>query len=70
MIHYTPLDLNDVFPVNQTQYSKQKVIDVDGRSVLVDCLEDGNYRIIQLLSSNPQDFLEHTIQPGEMINKR
>ncbi|CQR47641.1 hypothetical protein BN1058_01968 [Paraliobacillus sp. PM-2] len=67
MILYTPLDYNDVFATNQEQYDKQKLIEVEGRSMLVDCLENGNYRIIQLLSTNPQDFLEESLQPGEVI---
>ncbi|GAA5415161.1 hypothetical protein Pryu01_00185 [Paraliobacillus ryukyuensis] len=67
MILYTPLEPMDIFEHNQSNYTKQKVIHFDDCSLLVDCLEEGNYRVVQLLSTNPQHFLNESFQPGKML---
>ncbi|WP_182199209.1 YlzJ-like family protein [Paraliobacillus salinarum] len=68
MILYTPLDHNDIFTTTQDQYKKQKMMEVEGRPVLVNCLPDGTYQVVQLLSTNPHDYLESPFQPGEIVN--
>ncbi|MFB1049517.1 YlzJ-like family protein [Paraliobacillus sp. JSM ZJ581] len=68
MILYTPLTHNDIFVTTQEQYDKQKMIEIAGKRLLVDCLNDGTYRVVQLLSTNPKDYLETSLQPGEILN--
>lgn len=64
MILYTPLSHQDVFP--NTFESTHEYIQVQGKTVCVDKQEE-SYKIVQLLSTNPVDFLDISFQPGTDI---
>ena len=67
MIHYTPLSESDIYPSMQQHYNNYETIEVQGKMIQVEKLENGSYRIVQLLSTNPQDYLNSSIAPGEII---
>ena len=68
MILYTPLSEHDIFPTDQSTFDNRKVVNTNDQTMLVDSLGDGSYRIVQLLSTNPQDYLSQSLTPGEIIN--
>ena len=68
MILYTPLSEHDIFPTDQSIFDNRKVVNTNDQTMLVDSLGDGSYRIVQLLSTNPQDYLSQSLTPGEIIS--
>ncbi|UFU01089.1 YlzJ-like family protein [Radiobacillus kanasensis] len=67
MILYTPLSQEDIFPEDQKSYLGQEIVQVDGKAVCAKKREDGSYEVIQLLSTNPNDFLVQNFQPGSIF---
>ncbi|MDC3414084.1 YlzJ-like family protein [Aquibacillus sp. 3ASR75-11] len=68
MILYTPLSEHDIFPEDQSKYSNLELISVNGVSVQATRLKNGSYRIVQVLSTNPQDFMKSDLAPGTIIS--
>ncbi|WP_077621913.1 YlzJ-like family protein [Sediminibacillus massiliensis] len=69
MILYTPLRIEDIFTPNPSDYTNRQLISVNGKMVEAEKAEDGSYRIIQLLSTDPQDFLNSSLMPGTIISR-
>lgn len=69
MILYTPLSETDIFPTDPAAYEKRKFITHEGRSLYVEQTTDGSYQLLQLLSTDPQDFLKITYQPGTFFTR-
>ena len=67
MILYTPLSREDIYQqeINQETFS---VIQYQDRLCYAEKLSDGQYRLLQLLSTNPNDFLEQSFVPGTIIH--
>jgi hypothetical protein len=68
MILYTPLSDTDIFPEDQLNYTKHQMLSVNGVSVQAESLENGAYRIVQVLSTDPQDFMKSDLAPGTIIS--
>ncbi|WP_368654875.1 YlzJ-like family protein [Ornithinibacillus sp. 4-3] len=67
MILYTPLSMEEIFPA--TDSSTTQLIQYEGKHCYAEPLEDGQYKLVQLLSTNPHDFLEVNYMPGRVITK-
>ncbi|WP_407271522.1 YlzJ-like family protein [Radiobacillus sp. PE A8.2] len=68
MILYTPLSEHDIFPTESTHYDKCETIAHNGKMLQVERLENGTYKVMKLLSTDPQDFLDNRYCPGEIIS--
>lgn len=69
MIIYTPLSETDVFPQQQDdQTSKRHIISHEGKMMYVEQTEDGTYQLLQLMSTDPQDYLNTNYAPGTIIS--
>jgi predicted nucleic acid-binding Zn finger protein len=64
---YTIMPEELIFPTDEKLYANQHVIEMNGISMMVEKNED-QYRIIRLLSTDPQDFLTEEYCPGKMIS--
>jgi len=67
MILYTPLSEADIYPEDYSETSKRKSVLHEGRLLYVEELEPGSYQLLQLLSTDPQDFLDAKYTPGKNI---
>lgn len=67
MIHYTPLSQYDVYPINTADYGDVQYIPYNGKVICAEKLQDGNYQIQQLVSTDPQDFLRSEFSPGRIL---
>jgi hypothetical protein len=56
-----------IFQGANEEFLKQKVVQVHGISVLVQEYEPMRYRIVRVLSSNPNHFLIDSIMPGQTV---
>ncbi|MCP8616466.1 YlzJ-like family protein [Salirhabdus salicampi] len=68
MILYTPLSEEDIFPTEETEYEKHQWVSVDNRYVKVMQVEDGSFEILQVLSTNPNDYMNGNLTPGSRIS--
>lgn len=64
MILYTPLAESDIFPPSPDDYTNRHCISVDGKLMIAERTEDGAYKMVQLLSTDPQDYLNQNYAPG------
>ncbi|WP_181348654.1 YlzJ-like family protein [Thalassobacillus sp. CUG 92003] len=69
MILYTPLSEHDIFPARDEDY--QNVLYGSLRNCPVKVMDsgDGHVEVVQLLSTDPQDFLDDQLQPGRKIKR-
>ena len=68
MIHYSPLPLESVFEGWDKPRSAPREIVYQGVHMLIEPLEEGEARIVRVISSNPDDFLNPLFQPGRTIS--
>ncbi|AXI09135.1 hypothetical protein CV093_09945 [Oceanobacillus sp. 143] len=67
MILYTPLAITDIYPDISNTFENRTYIEYEGKLIAVDKNTDGSYQMIQLLSTDPQDFLNDNYAPGTII---
>lgn len=67
MILYTMMPEELIYPTNDYDFQKQKVVEVNGVSVLVNEALPGEHFIVRILSSNPQDYMNAELTPGQKI---
>ena len=67
MIIYTPLPIEQVLEGNSDFSPDYKEIEKDGCILLIEPISFSEGRIVRLISSNPQEYLKPTLQPGEII---
>jgi len=67
MILYTPLSENDIFPTAEDDFNKRCCISHNGKSLYVEENSDGTYELLQLLSTDPNDFMDTTYVPGSIF---
>ncbi|MFC4557179.1 YlzJ-like family protein [Virgibacillus kekensis] len=67
MILYTPLSPNDIFPSEEKDFNNRQCVNYNGKQLYVEQTEDGGYRLLQLLSTDPQDFMNSDYNPGTIL---
>ena len=67
MILYTVMPEEFIFPTANDDYQKQKMIEVDGISMLVNEVNPGEHYVVRVMSSNPQEFLNDQYTPGQRV---
>ncbi|MGM8366473.1 YlzJ-like family protein [Virgibacillus sp. W0181] len=66
MILYTPLCESDIFPNDKVD--NREFISYQGKTVLAERNNEGSYQMLQLLSTDPQDFLNENYVPGTILS--
>ncbi len=67
MIMYTTMPHELIFQENLDAYSKQSIITVNGLSLVVEPISNEECRVVQVLSTNPYDYLNNAYSPGSII---
>jgi hypothetical protein len=67
MILYTSMPQEMIYPPSNEAFTNQSIISYRGVPVVVDKSEEGQYKIIRLLSTDPNDYLNGDYSPGTMI---
>jgi hypothetical protein len=65
MILYTIMPEQVIYPIDETVYTKQKIITYDGIDMVVEANANSEYSIVRVLSSDPQHYLYY--QPGQRV---
>lgn len=47
--------------------NSQRFIEYDGRHLIIEPISEQEWKIVRLISSNPQDYLNEHFQPGKAI---
>ncbi|MEC5422636.1 YlzJ-like family protein [Virgibacillus sp. C22-A2] len=68
MILYTPLSEADIFPQSTDSLTNRQCVTYNGRTMYVEQTSDGSYQLLQLISTDPKDFLDDTYLPGTILN--
>ncbi|HLR40564.1 MAG TPA: YlzJ-like family protein [Virgibacillus sp.] len=67
MILYTPLSQTDIFPHSNEDTANRQCVSHDGKTLYVEQTDNGSYQLLQLLSTDPQDFLNTSYSPGTIF---
>ncbi|MBB6452865.1 hypothetical protein HNQ94_001311 [Salirhabdus euzebyi] len=67
MILYTPLSEHDIFPDEEQEFESHKWYSYQGKMLKLKDLSDGSYEIVQMASTNPNDYLDQQLCPGNKI---
>ncbi len=68
MILYTALPLELIWEGYSEFSPKYEEITKDGQLLLIEPVSFNRGKIVRLISSNPQDYMNPSLQPGEIIN--
>ncbi|OWZ84305.1 YlzJ-like family protein [Natranaerobius trueperi] len=68
MILYTPVALEDVHKGQSDNQQQFHEIEHKGRTVIVEPVNSFQGKVVRLISTDPNDFLDPTYQPGNMIS--
>jgi hypothetical protein len=67
MILYTPLAIEDIFSEDESEYENHKWVNIGDKVMKVQDLKDGTFEIMQVISTNPNDYLNVDYSPGMRI---
>ncbi|MFC0301365.1 YlzJ-like family protein [Virgibacillus soli] len=67
MILYTPLSESDIFPQDENEFGKRHCVSHGGKTLYVEEQADGSFQLLQLLSTDPNDFLDQQYNPGTIL---
>ncbi len=70
MILYTTMPQELVFPTDESDFGKQTVIQYQGIPLLVEMDENHDYRVVQIMSTDPSHYLNEECCPGAILSKR
>ncbi len=67
MILYTPLSYEDIH-YSEQDYQQYEFISYQSKTCCIQRLENGDMRLVQLLSTDPNDYLAEHFSPGTIIS--
>jgi hypothetical protein len=67
VIHYSVIPCEVTYYEKEKEAKKQRQIELDGVSLLVEVDQEQRATIVQVLSPNPQVYLDERFQPGRQI---
>ncbi|WZY01547.1 YlzJ-like family protein [Bacillus sp. FSL W7-1360] len=67
MILYTHVPLEHIFPEDASAYQSQMTIPCPEGHLIVEQIDGGDWRIVRLLSSDPNAFLNPAYEPGMVL---
>lgn len=68
MIHYTAMPMELIMEGYSDFSPKYEEITKNGQLLLIEPISFNRGKIVRLFSSNPQDYMNPSLQPGEIIN--
>lgn len=68
MILYTALPLELILEGYEEFSPKYEEMKKGGQLLLIEPISFNRGKIVRLISSNPQDYMNPSLQPGEIIN--
>lgn len=70
MILYTTMPQELIYQTDESEYGKQLLIEYQGVPVLVELDENHDYRVIRVMSSDPNVYLNNSLSPGAVLTNK
>ncbi|RCW70659.1 YlzJ-like family protein [Saliterribacillus persicus] len=67
MIHYTPLNAHDIYQLDNQKNTSYQWLQKENCSLLVKKTGSGDHEIIQVCSTEPNDYLDEAFKPGSIV---
>lgn len=67
MTLYTIMPQELIFQMDASEFERQKQVMYDGIPLIVELTKDPAYRVIRVLSSDPDHYLDSRFTPGSII---
>ncbi|WP_257351485.1 YlzJ-like family protein [Pseudalkalibacillus decolorationis] len=67
MILYTMMPSEAIFQTNPSEYEKHSVIEMNGIPVMVERLEDQSCKVVRMMSTDPNHYMQTNLQPGTIL---
>lgn len=68
MTLYTIVPQELIFPYDESQFAKQMNIDIKEGQLVIEAMENQQFRVVRLISSDPMAYLNENYTPGKMIS--
>ncbi|TSB46462.1 YlzJ-like family protein [Alkalicoccobacillus porphyridii] len=68
MILYTMMPQEEIFPPDEEAFKQQLHLPIEGGSLIVQRLDEGRYKVVQLISGNPSLYLHPQYSPGAIVD--
>lgn len=68
MILYTMMPQELIFPVQEHNESQTMLVTYQGVPLMVEKTEEQEYRVVRVVSTDPQHYLNNQISPGTKIS--
>lgn len=68
MTLYTTVPQELIFPYDESQFAKQMNIDIKEGQLVIEAMENQQFRVVRLISSDPMAYLNENYTPGKMIS--
>lgn len=68
MILYTLIPLEQVFTGSESSMPEMTTMQYKSRTVMGYRQEDGRYQLARIITTDPQDYLNPKLQPGQYIS--
>lgn len=67
MVIYTPIPVDFLFNYSEDKARRFTEFPYGEARVVAEMSAEGSYRVVRVISSDPQDFLRPELQPGSVI---
>jgi hypothetical protein len=68
MILYTMMPQELIFPVQEHNEAQTMLVTYQGVPLMVERTEEQDYRVVRVVSTDPQHYLNNQISPGTKIS--
>lgn len=68
MILYTPIPYEHIFPYDTTNRKEEMTVEIDGGWLVVEPVSRNEYKIVRLITSDPELYLKEKFTPGNTIS--
>lgn len=68
MILYTTMPYEQVFPPSEEKSTNQVMVSYKGIPVMAELTENHEYRVVRVMSTDPNHYMEQACMPGSKIS--
>lgn len=68
MILYTMIPHEMIFQENDDSFLKEETLEIDGGLLVVQMISEHEYKIVRLISSDPNLYLNPRYAPGQIVS--
>lgn len=70
MILYTTMPQELIYQTQESEFEQQQVINYEGIPLLVEMNENHDYRVLRVMSSDPNHYMDDRFCPGMILSNK